>query len=70
IFWKAPVESENKKLSPEEFQKYKKRARTICAIEACIIFTAAALGVPQIYPYYAVAGAATVAVLIVVPERA
>jgi accessory gene regulator B len=68
VFLKAPVESEKKPLSQGELRKYKMMARLICIIETCIIVAAAALGVKQIYLYYAIAGMATTAILIIVPN--
>jgi accessory gene regulator B len=65
VFMKAPVESEKKPLGQGELRKYKRMARIICIIETCIIVTAAALGVKQIYLYYAIAGMATMAILII-----
>lgn len=69
VFFKAPVESEKKPLSQEEQRKYKKMARVICVIEACIVFTASAFGVQQMFLYYAVAGMATTAILLVICNK-
>lgn len=67
VFLKAPVESEKKPLSQGELRKYKNMARLICIFEICIIVTATAFNVQQIYLYYAIAGMATTAILIIVP---
>ena len=69
VFLKAPIESDNKPLSKEEWKKYKKIARIICIIETCIFASAAAFGVQQIYLYYAVSGVATAAILLVITNK-
>ena len=67
VFLRAPIESERKPLDQGELKKYKKMARLICIFECCVILASAALGVPQIYLYYAAAGLANTAILLVLP---
>lgn len=69
VLLKAPVESENKPLSQGELRKYKMLARIICIIETCIIVVAVALGLEQIYLYYAVVGMTTTAILLILSAR-